>query len=87
MVVVDYLTKWMEAYALKDHQAQTVVDTLVQEWVCRLGPPKTIHTDQGPEYVSVLFKEFAAALEIKKTRTSPYHPAGDGMVERANRTI
>ena len=44
-------------------------------------------TDQGRNFESKLIKEVCELLEIKKTRTSPYHPQSDGMVERFNRTL
>ena len=37
--------------------------------------------------MSVLFKEVCRLLEIKKTRTTPYHLASNGLVERFNRTL
>ena len=36
---------------------------------------------------SILVAEICKVLGIKKTRTTPYHPQGDGMVERFNRTL
>ena len=46
-----------------------------------------IHSDQGPEFESHLFKYMCKLLGIEKTRTVPYNPKSDGMVERHNRTI
>ena len=51
------------------------------------GAPNSIHTDQGRNFESHLFSEICDLLDIKKTRTSPYHPQSDGLVERMNRTI
>ena len=47
----------------------------------------TIHTDQGREFESRLFRYLCDVLGVDKTRTTPYHPQSDGMVERQNRTI
>ena len=32
-------------------------------------------------------EELCKLLEIEKTRTTPYHPQGDGLVERTNRMM
>ena len=87
MVVSEYFTKWTEAYALEEHCAQTVADKLVTEFISRFGTPCRIHTDQGREFESHLFANLCELLEITKTRTTPYHPQSDGMVERYNRTL
>ena len=87
MVVGDYYSKWKEAFALKDHKALTVADKLVTEVICRFGCPKQIHTDQGREFESQLFAEMCKLLGIQKSRTTPYRPQSDGLVERFNRTL
>jgi hypothetical protein len=82
MVIGDYFTKWKESFALRDHTAQTVADVLITEFICRFGTPRRIHTDQGREFESNLFSELNLTLGISKTRTTPYRPQSDGMVER-----
>ena len=39
LVVADYFTKIVEAYALTDQPVQAVADTPVTQWVCRYGVP------------------------------------------------
>lgn len=46
-----------------------------------------MHSDQGRQFESLLVKGICRLLQIKKTRTSPYHPQSDGLVERFNRTL
>ena len=87
LVVADYYTKFVEAYAIPDEQAQTVAQKLVEEFVCRYGVPKEIHSDQGRNFESNLFKEVCKLIGAKKTRTTPNNPKSDGMVERFNRTL
>ena len=87
LVVSDYFTKWTQAIALPDHTALTVADALVVEVFLKFGTPRLIHSDQGAEFQSELIKEIYRLLEIKQTRTAPYHPQSDGQVERFNRTL
>ena len=87
LVVTDYFSKWTEAFALPDHQALTVADTLVTEIFLRFGVPRILHSDQGPEFQSELIKEVCRLLEIQQTKTTPYRPQSDGQVERFNRTL
>ena len=48
--------------------------------------PLAIHSDQGREFENGLMKSLCTLLGCVKTRTAPYHPESDGMVERFNRT-
>ncbi|XP_021374150.1 uncharacterized protein LOC110463677 [Mizuhopecten yessoensis] len=48
---------------------------------------KFIYSEQGAEFESELFQAVCRKLEVNKTRTSPYNPQSDGLVERFNRTM
>jgi len=87
MVVGDYFTKWMEAYPLPNHRADTVAVALVANFISRFDIPEQLHTDQGTDFQSHLFREMTRILEIQQTRTTPWHPQSDGLIERFNRTL
>lgn len=87
LVVGDYFSKWTEAFPLPNQEARTVAEKLVNEVISRHGAPERIHTDQGRNFEAQLFREMCTLFDIDKTRTTPYHPESDGMVERMNRTL
>ena len=87
LIVADYFMKWVEAYPMPNQEATTVAELLVIQFICRFGVPLLIHSDQGRNFESELFAEMCRLLGIKKTRTIPYHPQSDGMVERFNHTL
>jgi len=86
-VVIDYFSKWVEALALPEQSAETVAHLLVNEVNSRFGVPLQIHTGQGRNFESALFKEVCRLLVIEKTQTTPLHPQSDGILERLNRTL
>ena len=53
----------------------------------RFGMPAVIHSDPGREFENHLMQELCLLCGAHKTRTTPYHPASDGLVERFNRTL
>jgi hypothetical protein len=87
LVIGDYFTKWVEAFALPNQEAVTVATKLVEEVICRFGVPRQIHSDQGRNFESRVFAEVCKLLGIEKTRTTPYNPKSDGFIERFNRTL
>eukprot|EP00731_Ephydatia_muelleri_P035359 Em0116g11a len=87
LVIGDYFTKWTEAFAIPDMETVTVARVFVNEFVSRFGAPTHLHTDQGRSFESSLIKELCQLMGIVKTRTTPYHPQSDGMIERFNRTL
>lgn len=87
LVVMDYFTKFAEIFPLINIEDETVAEVLFKGWIKRYGCPGSIHSDQGKQFESKLFQEMCRLFQIDKTRTTPYHPQSDGMVERMNRTI
>ena len=87
IVTADYFTKWTEAFAIPCQEAEVVADVVVREFITSFGACLEIHSDQGRNYESKLFKEVCRLLGVRKTRTTPGRPQSDGMVERYNRTL
>ena len=46
MVVTDYFTKWVEAYALPNQEAKTRAMKLIEEFICQFGVPRYLYSDQ-----------------------------------------
>ena len=86
LVIADYFSKWTEAFPIKNKCADTIADIFVENIILRFGMPLVIHSDQGREFENGLMKSLCALLGCTKTRTAPYHPESDGMIERFNRT-
>ena len=87
LVISDHFTRWQDAFPLPDATAPTVATTLEERVFCYLGLPEQIHSDQGAQFEGELMAELCDLWGIQKTRTSPYHPQGNGVVERGNRTL
>ena len=86
LVIQDYFTKWAEAIPMKDQTASRITNEIVK--VCSLfGIPKILHSDQGRNFESTILRQTLQVFGIKKSRTTAYHPQGDGMVERFNRSL
>lgn len=87
LVVVDFFSKWTEAFPLKDLSAASVATVFVDQFVARFGCPERVHSDQGGCFVSELLELTCKRLGIERSTISSAHPSGNGIVERANRTV
>ena len=87
LVIADYLTKWVEAYPMKDQKALTIARILAEKFIPTHGVPKEILSDRGANFLAGLMQEFYHLTGKKKVTTTAYHPQTDGLVERFNRTL
>ena len=80
LVLTDHFTRWQDAIPLVDATAPTVATALEERVFCYLGVPEQLHSDQGAQFEGELMAELCDLWGTQKTRTSPYHPQGNGMV-------
>ena len=87
LVVIDYFTKWTEAFALPNHTAITIANCLAEGWFAIHGPPQALVSDGAPEFVGSILDSLASVYDYDRRKTLPYRPQSNGLVERMNRTI
>lgn len=87
LVITDHFTRHAQAYPTRDQTAATVAKTFWGKYVVHYGIPERIHSDQGKCFDAAVIHELCNLLGIAKSRTTPYHPQGNGMTERYNSTL
>ena len=86
LVIQDYFTKWPEAIPLPNQTAQRITAELSKLFSV-FGLPDVLHSDQGRNFESTILRQTLDAFGTEKSHTTAYHPQGDGMVERLNRSL
>ena len=82
MVVVDYYSRYIELVYLAD----TITHTVTAKLRCifaRFGIPDLLVSDNGPQFSSKEFRQFADLLGFTHQTSSPYYPQANGQSERA----
>ena len=86
LTICDEFSRYPFAFATKDRSTETVTKCLKQLFTL-CGPPESIHSDNGAEFLSDEFRFFLSSWGVHQSHTSPYNPAGNGQVERYNGVI
>ena len=79
-------SRWPEVYPLKNTEAKSVTNALV-EFIARNGIPSKILTDQGSQFTSAIMAQTCQTLGITHIKTVPYRPQGNGVLERFHGTL
>ena len=81
------LSKFIEAYPLKDKVSESVASALVNQFILRYGVPRCIVSDLGKEFVSELFDKVCKLLEIDRRTSAPYHHETIGALENSHKHL
>ena len=87
LVMTDHFTRLALAYPCPNQSAKAVARVLWNDFFCTYGFPGCIHSDRGANFESALIAEMLQLAGVSKSRTTPYHPMGNGQCERMNRTL
>ncbi len=87
LVITDHFTKYAVAVPTKNHTAKTTADAIFYNFISHYGFPYRLHSDQGANFESKVIRELCIMSGMSKSRTTPYHPSGNGLTERMNRTL
>ena len=74
LVVTNHFLRFIQAYKVKDKRAITIAKCLYDNYFRHYGFPRHLLSDQGTEFCNAILNEMCIYLNIKKLRTSPYHP-------------
>ena len=87
LVMTDHFTRFAVAVPTRNMSAKTTATAFFEQFVVKYGFPDRIHSDQGGNFESKILKELCQVANINKSRTTSYHPMGNGQCERMNRTL
>lgn len=85
-VSIDTCSGVLFATPLSGERTSHVIQHCLEAWSA-WGRPKCLKTDNGPAYTSNKFKQFCAQMQVTHITGLPYNPQGQGIIERAHRTL
>jgi hypothetical protein len=85
--LIDHFSKFPVLIPMKSVDSESIAEAIFTRWISLFGAPNSLHSDRGSNLNSDLLIRLCNELGIRKTKTTPYYPQGDGIVERLFRTV
>ena len=86
LTCIDNATRWPEAIPIRTTMAKTIIHQLTNIFT-RCGFPTRLTSDNGSQFMGKTFQAWLKHHGIKHVRSAPYHPQGNGVIERLHRTL
>ena len=85
LTLIDMASKWPEAIPLRSTTSKAVAG--LSELISRVGIPLQVLSDQGSQFMGSIMAKLCKDLSIEQIRIAPYHPEGNGTIERMHGTL
>ena len=83
---MNYFSRYPEIVKLRSTTSHTVIKAL-KGIFARHGIPVRVFSDNGPQYASSEFSNFARAYKFQHATSSPHYAQSNGHAERAAKTV
>ena len=81
LILVDCYSDWPEIIPMGNTTTATQLTSALRASFCRTGVPDTFWSDQGPQFTSKAFKDFAKCWGFQHITSSPIYPQSNGKAE------
>ena len=87
LILIDAHSKWIEVYNTGKLSTAEITIRKCREAFVAHGLPDAIVSDNGPCFTSSRFQDFLNSNGIRHITVAPYHPASNGLAEKAVQTF
>ena len=87
LVATDYFSKWIEADVFPSIKDKDVTRFIWKNIFFRFGIPRSIVSDNGPQFDSWIYWDFCQELKIKNLYSTPRYPQSNGQAEASNKNL
>ena len=81
LITVDCFSDWPEISPMMTNTTTSKLMTSLKSLFCRMGAPDKVWTDQGTQFTSQAFQEFAKQWGFEHVTSSPRYPQSNGKAE------
>ena len=86
LLIVDYYSKFIEFCRLPNTSSSMVI-IHTKSIFARHGIPKSVRSDNGPQFSAMEYSKFAEEWGFAHITSSPYHPQSNGLAEKSVQII
>ena len=84
LLIVDYVSKWVEAIACPKNDANTFVGFIQRNILSRYGAPRTIIRDEASRFANKMFLKLLRRYGVRHAMDLAYHPESNGQAKISN---
>nr|KAJ0220145.1 hypothetical protein LSAT_V11C200051500 [Lactuca sativa] len=87
LIVLEYVSKWVEAKATRSDDAKTVIEFLKSNVLVRFGVPRDLISDRGTHFLNKMMEALLRKYNATHHVSTAYHPQTNGQTAVSNREV